>query len=83
MAGKGGEHAVNKISVQYDAANVSMSTRNCHYAEGGSWLRECRGSRPETGGIQSVMGKYKHTHIHRGKQVQSQKVENPGVHWTE
>lgn len=24
-----------------------------------------------------------HTHIYRGKQVQSQKVENPGVHWTE
>ena len=46
MAGKGGEHAVNKISVQYDAAKVSMSTRNCHYAEGGSWLRECGESRP-------------------------------------
>ena len=46
MAGKGDEHAVNKILVQYDAANISMSTRNCYCAEGGSWLRECGGSRP-------------------------------------
>ena len=93
MAGKGGEHAVNKISVQYDAAKVSMSTRNCHYAEGGSWLRECGGSRPAEaisrdwrdpkcdGEIQTHT--QTHTHIHRGKQVQSQKVENPSVYWSE
>ena len=93
MAGKGGEHAVNKISVQYDAAKVSMSTRNCHYAEGGSWLRECGESRPAeaisrdwrdpkcNGEIQTHT--QTHTHVHRGKQVQSQKVENPSVYWSE